>query len=143
MHVSANMGKATLYEYHSGKEKLALRSLHSTCQPMSISVPHLHLIAIKEVNVWSVLLAVLADQQQDRWVPCLIQHCLTVMDCREKKILQLLLVKENNGLMGNVTENKKAERRKLQEICLYCIQCGLWIPHHYIYDVSPKALKIT
>lgn len=80
---------------------------------MSIGVPHLHLIAIKEVNVWSVLLTVLADQQQDRWVPCLIQHCLTVMNCREREVLQLLLLKGDRGMMGNVTENRKVERKRL------------------------------
>lgn len=72
-------------------------------------VPHLNLIATEEVNVWPVLLAVLTDQQQDRRVPCLIQHCLTVMDYREREVLQLFLLK---GDMRNVTENAKEGRQR-------------------------------
>lgn len=99
------MGKRALYLYHKGKKKLETRK-------MSICGPHLHLITTEEVNVWSVLLTVLADQQQDRRVPCLIQHCLTVMDCGEREVLQLLLLKGKKGMMGNVKENKKTVERE-------------------------------
>lgn len=98
------MGKCALYLYHKGKRKLE-----------SICGPHLHLITTEEVNVWTVLLTVLADQQQDRWVPCLIQHCLTVMDCGEREVLQLLLLKGKKGMMGNVTENKNKVTKVLSK----------------------------
>lgn len=70
---------------------------------------HLHLITVKEVDVWFVLVLVLTHEQQHGGVTCLIQHCLRHLDGGERKVLQLFL-QENNRI--SVTWREVAKGRE-------------------------------
>lgn len=58
---------------------------------------HLHLVAVEEVDVGFVLLRILAHQEQHGGVAHLVQHRLAVLDCRQRKVLQLLLEEKGSG----------------------------------------------
>lgn len=53
--------------------------------------PHLHFVAVEEVNVWFVLFVVLTDEQKDGRVSRLVQQRLTVMNCGQRKVFKLFL----------------------------------------------------
>lgn len=58
---------------------------------------HLHLVAVEEVDVGFVLLRILAHQEQHGGVAHLVQHRLAVLDCGQRKVLQLLLEEKGSG----------------------------------------------
>ena len=59
---------------------------------------HLHLVAVEEVDVRFVLLRILTHQEEDGGIAHLIQHCLAVLDCWQREVLQLLLEEKEEGV---------------------------------------------
>lgn len=65
---------------------------------------------MEEVDVGSVLLLVLTNQQEDGGVTCLIQDRLTHLDCGKREVLQLFLQGRNRGKVRGETVEEEQEQ---------------------------------